>query len=932
VGPDNLAYVIYTSGSTGRPKGVLCVHGGLSNRMAWMQQSHPLNPDDRMLHRTSCVFDLSLSEILWPLANGARIVLARPGGHRDLRYLTGLMVAREVTVSHFVSSMLAASLEESELAECHRLRLVTSGGDTLAPEVRRRFFERLPGVKLRNNYGPTEASITASSWACAADQEGAVPIGRPIPNTRAYVLDASGEPVPEGVPGELHLAGAGLARGYLGRADLTAERFVPDPFGAQPGGRLYRTGDLARWRSDGSLEFMGRVDHQVKLRGFRIELGEIESVLLEHEGVSEAAVLARSDTGGEQRLVAYVVGTGDTAPERESLRAHLQERLPEYMVPSVWVDLERLPLTSSGKVNRRALPAPEGQRPDLREAYVAPRSDEEEELAQIWAELLGLDRVGVHDNFFELGGHSLMATQLVSRVREAFRVELPIPAMFRAATVAELAQAIRKEEGKPQSLPIEPVARDADLPLSFAQQRLWFLDQLMPGNPAYNMPAAVHLTGALDVSALERSLREVAKRHEALRTTLPMVDGRPVQHIAEAPDFELPVIDLSAMPEDERKALSERLAGQEARRPFDLARGPMMRAFVLRLANDEHVALVTLHHIVSDGWSVGVLVQEMAVLYESFSAGRPSPLPELPIQYADFAYWQRERFRGEVLENELVYWREQLSGLSQLRLPTDRPRPEVQTFRGATVTFDLPAELTHGLRVLGRSEEATLFMTLLASFKALLSRYAGQTDIVVGAGIANRYRAEIEGLIGFFVNMLVLRTDLSGDPEFRDALGRAREVCVGAYAHQELPFEKLVAELQPERDLGHEALFQVAFVQQNAPLSLHRLPTGLALRPLPVESTTAKFDLTVFVWEVPDGLSGMVEYSTDLFDAETIERMLRHYRAVLETVVANPECRLSELPLLADSERRQLAEWGAGRPATRSDTADGEDEFEEGVL
>jgi amino acid adenylation domain-containing protein len=419
VGPDNLAYVIYTSGSTGRPKGVLCVHGGLSNRIAWMQERYGLTDTDRVLQKTPYTFDVSVWEFVWPLAYGARMVLARAGGHRDPGHLSELISSSGVTTIHFVPSMLGAFLDGAELSACGSLRRVIASGEALTPELRRRFFDRLPGLELHNLYGPTEASIDVTSWACAVDQEGAVPIGGPIANTRAYVLDASGEPVPEGVPGELHLAGAGLARGYLGRAELTAERFVPDPFGAQPGGRLYRTGDLARWRSDGSLEFTGRVDHQVKLRGFRIELGEIESVLLEHEGVSEAAVLARSDAGGEQRLVAYVVGTGDTAPERESLRAHLQERLPEYMIPSVWVDLERLPLTSSGKVDRKALPAPGGARPDLREAYVAPRSDEEEELAGIWAELLGLDRVGVHDNFFELGGDSIQSIQVVARAGRA---------------------------------------------------------------------------------------------------------------------------------------------------------------------------------------------------------------------------------------------------------------------------------------------------------------------------------------------------------------------------------------------------------------------------------------------------------------------------------------------------------------------------------
>ncbi|HLL83363.1 MAG TPA: condensation domain-containing protein, partial [Longimicrobium sp.] len=580
-----------------------------------------------------------------------------------------------------------------------------------------------------------------------------------------------------------------------------------------PGARLYRSGDRVRWTAEGELEFLGRIDTQVKVRGFRIEPGEIEAALRTWPGVREAAVVVREETAGDRRLVAYVAGEVAADEARE----HLRGRLPEYMIPAAFVVMDRLPVNSSGKLDRKALPAPELA--SAKERHAAPRTPTEEVLAGIWAEVLGLARVGVHDSFFDLGGHSLLATRVASRARELFGVELPLRALFEGPTVAALAgrvEEMRRAE-LPVLPPVVPVGRTGPLPPSFAQERLWFIDRLEPGGAVYNLPAAWRLKGALDLAALQRALGEIVRRHEALRTVFTEVDGSPVQVIAPAGGFALAVEDLSGLAEADRGAAVERRAGEEARRAFDLSAGPLFRAALLRVAREEHVLLLSMHHIVSDGWSMGVISGELSALYSAYREGRPSPLPELEVQYADYAVWQREQLEGRVLDRQLAYWRERLAGAPELlELPTDRPRPPVQTYRGATVPVEISLGLLERLRALGRTEGATLYMTLLGAFQVLLAKYSGSEDVVTGSPIAGRTRKEIEELIGFFVNTLVLRTDLSGDPSFREVLRRVREATLGAYAHQELPFERLVAELQPERSLSHSPLFQVMFALQNA--------------------------------------------------------------------------------------------------------------------
>jgi amino acid adenylation domain-containing protein len=900
--PDNLAYVIYTSGSTGRPKGVEVPHRGLLHLVEWCSQEHGLKPSDRMTQLASLSFDASVFEI-WPaLASGASLHLADEETRRTPARLVRWLAEESITVCYMPTPLAEAALAEEWPRES-ALRLLTTGGDKLRRRARadQRF-------RFVDHYGPTENSVgtTCAPVAPEGEADALATIGRPVANTRVYILDGQGRPVPVGVAGELYLGGGGLARGYLRRPELTAERFVPDPFSGEAGGRLYRTGDVGRHHADGRIEFLGRGDDQVKVRGFRVELGEIEAAIAAHQRVGGCAVAAREDARGATQLVAYVVAAAGLELGERDLRAHLGERLPEHMIPSAFVFLDELPLTPGGKIDRKALPAPELSRVD-ESASAAPRTPTEELLAGLWAEVLRVERVGVGENFFELGGHSLLAAQLVSRVREAFRVELPLRALFETPTVAGLADEIERALGTgAAAAPLVPVERTGHPPLSLAQQRLWFLDQLEPGNSLYNVPVALRLEGALDADALGAALREVVRRHESLRTTFREVAGDPVQVIRDEPDLTLPLTDLSALSPEEQEAKVRRATAEETRRPFDLTRGPLLRAALLRLSEAEHVLLLTMHHIVSDGWSMQVLAREVAALYEAFGRGLPSPLAELPIQYADYAVWQRGRLEGGELERQLAYWRGQLAGAPPaLELQTDRPRPPAQSFRGQSLPLALPRELSDGLRRLSRREGVTLYMTLLAAFQTLLSRHAGQDDLVVGTPVAGRQRLETEGLIGFFVNTLVLRTDLSGDPTFRELLARVRETTLGAYAHQDVPFERLVEELQPGRDLSRTPLFQVLFNWQNAPREVLELP-GLRLSATIPLNETAKFDLTLSLGETEAGLSGALNYAADLFDEESAARLVTHFENLLRGVVADPDRKLSALPLLTEEERRQL--------------------------
>ncbi|HEX6863771.1 MAG TPA: amino acid adenylation domain-containing protein, partial [Thermoanaerobaculia bacterium] len=882
--PGSLAYRIYTSGTTGRPKAVEVEHGMLAATLAATREQFDFAAGDRMACLAAPTFDIFFFELLSPLLSGGTAVFFPQRPKLDVEQVADHL--GELTALHAVPALMRSLVDA--LREKGTLRQVFTGGDAVPADLLEDLRQAFPAAQIRVLYGPTEATILCS--AHPVPPESARPLlGRPLPGAVLHVCDAAGEILPIGVPGELWIGGPGVTRGYLGREELTAGKFV-----RRGGERFYRSGDRVRRLADGTLEFLGRLDHQVKIRGFRIELGEIEEALGEVEAVREAVVVAREDRPGDRRLVAYVVG--DVAVEE--LRQSLRDRLPEYMVPAAFVILEALPLTPHGKVDRKALPAPE--QPASGSA-LAPRTPVEARLAGIWAEVLGLDQVGADDHFFELGGHSLLATQVMSRLRGAFGVELPLRDLFVAPRLSDLAARIEGAGAGPLAPPLVPVPREGDLPLSFAQQRLWFIDQLEPGSPLYNMPVALRVEGPLDAAVLAQCLGEIVRRHEALRTVFAAPQGTPVQGIRPAEPFALPVVDLSGLPDAEPQALA--LAREEAGRPFDLARGPLLRGLLLRLGERDHAVVLTVHHIASDGWSMGILVREVAALYGG------APLPPLPVQYADFAAWQRSWLQGEVLEREIAFWRHQLAGLPPvLELPTDRPRPAAQSYRGAVQ----PVRLAQPLEALARQEGATLFMVLLAGLQAVLGRWSGQDDFAVGSPVAGRNRVETEGLIGFFVNTLVLRGDLSGTPTFRELLGRVRETALAAYLHQDVPFEKLVEELAPERSLAHTPLFQVVLVLQNVPFENLEV-ADLRLRPLSLAGATAKFDLTVNLAENEGGLVGIVEHATDLFDAATVERLFAGFERLLAAAVEEPDRRAAELPLVSEAERQQLLAWGGIR-------------------
>jgi len=912
-GGEDLAYVIYTSGSTGRPKGVMVKHGGLANYLKWASEAYRIKEGEGSPVHSSVAFDLTVTSLYGPLVNGKRVDLLSEG---DGIEALAAALSREseyslvkITPAHL--DVLAQQMRDTDVGGSARALVI--GGEELRVGGLKFWQERARETRLINEYGPTETVVGCSVYEVEAGKSGveSTPIGKPIANTHMYILDEDMKPMPIGARGEIYISGAGVARGYLGKPDLTAERFVPNPFNRIGGDRAYRTGDVGRYLSDGNIEFEGRADDQVKIRGYRIELGEIQAALDNHPSVRQSVVVANKAQRGDKRLVGYVVGEkGATSVE---LKKHLKERLPDYMVPEVIVTLDEMPVTANGKIDRKRLPPVEDAGRQAQQAYVGARTPVEEMLVGIFEEVLKLSGVGIHDNFFEIGGHSLLATQVVSRVRNTFGVEVGVRSVFEESTVEGLGRKIEEamKAGETEgAAPLRRIPREGirgvRLPLSFAQQRLWFLDQLEPGSTVYNCPGAVRLEGRLDLEALERVFNEIVRRHEVLRTRIEVEDGEPVQVIDEWEPRKLEVEDLTGLTREEREQAVSRMAREEAETGFDLRRGPLLRVKVLRLEEAGYVLLYTMHHIVSDGWSRSVLLREMEALYSAYSRGEESPLPELPVQYADYAAWQREWLRDGALEAQLSYWTQHLEGAPPLLdLPTDHPRPQRQSFKGAREPVTIPRDVYQSLEALSRREGVTLFMTLLAAWQTLLRHYSGQEDIVVCTPTANRNLIEIEGLIGFFANTLALRTDLSGNPTFRELLSRVREVTLNAYRHQDLPFEKLVGELQPERSLSHHSIAQVVFVLQNAPMHHPRL-TELSLAPLDIAHTTAKFDLTFNLSETDRGLLGSLEYSADLFEASTIRRMLTHFVNLLRSVAAQPDNRLGALEFLSEEEKITL--------------------------
>ncbi len=918
--PENLAYVIYTSGSTGKPKGSLISHRSLVNHCSAFIAQFDLQPEDRILQFASISFDASAEEIFPSLLTGSTLIL-QPEKIIDFLHFSSFLTRERLTILNLPTAywhLWVTQLNHQTPLIPPSLRLVIVGGEKVSAEHFMDWSTSISDtIRWANTYGPTETTITAtiyeSSSSRKALEEGCIPIGRPISNVQVYVLDTQLQPVPIGVTGELYIAGVGLARGYLNHPELTAERFIPNPFSNEPGGRLYKTGDLVRYLADGNLEFVGRVDHQVKLRGFRIELGEIETLLVRYPGVREAVVIVREDVPDDKRLVAYLLADPALATSEKLLRSYLLEQLPSYMIPAAFVFLEAYPLTPGGKVDRRVLLVFNEHSPEKTEVSTIFRTPIEELIVLIWMKVLGLKQLSIQDNFFELGGHSLSALQIISRVREAFQVDVPLRYLFDMPTVADLTMYV--EIALKKGLQLQNLAKlsrehSSFLPLSFAQQQMWLLDQLVPNNPAYAVPIAVQLVGRLDVVILEQSLNEVVKRHEALRTNFTVINEQPVQVVDPSSQIQLTRLDLGVLSDAEQRAEIQQLISQEVQRPFDLRCDPLIRALLFQLNGEKHVLFINMHHIISDGWSVGVLLHELTVLYQAYSQGQSSPLQELPIQYADFAVWQRQQLQGEILENKLTYWKSQLKGVpSLLQLPTDRPRPSVQTFHGASFPFTLSKTLLQALKPLSQQSGATLFMVLLAAFQVLLWHYTGQDDIVVGTPVANRVLSETEPLIGFFVNTLVLRTNLSGNPTFAELLRRVREIALGAYVHQDLPFEKLVEELRPERDLSYNPLFQVMLVLQNAPTENIELQ-GIQLSTIEVKGETAQFDMTFDLTEMFEGISGSIEYNTDLFDTTTVARMAIHWQTLLEGVVRNPDRPIGYLPILSEVEQQQiLLDW-----------------------
>jgi amino acid adenylation domain-containing protein/non-ribosomal peptide synthase protein (TIGR01720 family) len=1132
---DDPVYMIYTSGSTGKSKGVIIQHCNLVNACYAWQDAYELEEGQAHLQMANFSFDVFAGDWTRALCSGGRLVLCPRDWLLMPRLLHTLLVEEEIEFAEFVPAVLRQLIDH--LRENHlkldSLKVIVCGSDVWYVGEYKEFTHFCgENTRLINSFGLTEATIDTSffeSDALGLNSDQVVPIGRPYANMEMYILDGHLQPVPIGVPGELVVGGAGVAKGYHHRPELTAERFILNPFVTDENVLLYRSGDLAKFRADGNVEFLGRLDHQIKIRGFRIEIGEIEAVLRQHSAVRDAVVMAVAMGSGEQhentinRLVTYLVADinvdriplnsrcvlvmDDVQPPAEielstvdvsihgvcvrglpldygigssiklhmpmpdlpeeievqgtvawrydgksgityqlspadeasfyqsvkyiqdhggifieeetscqprvslhhkcrvefedgsveemllenlsgsgarlvmedgvfkqdgrvtvlldlpelnhqfilegdifwhldervyvqfaisqaeheylelsmeklfersgttlaQLRSYLKSKLPDYMVPSAYVMLSALPLTPNGKVDRKSLPVPSWSSRELETEFIPARTPLEEILVQIWSQVLGVKTIGVQDNFFDLGGHSLLATQVVSRMREALQVEVPLRLIFEYPEISGLGEQVevlrRQEEGL-QAEPIVAVERTEDMPLSFAEQRLWFLDQLQPNSPFYNIPEFIRINGILQVDILEKCLNEIIRRHEILRTTFPTVNGKAKRVIVSKAQLNLEVVDLTTLERKEQELEVRRRAEAEARKPFDLAAGPLLRVHLLRLNAEEHIILMTIHHIISDDWSTSVIVQEVAALYNAFEKGMASPLPELEIQYADFAHWQRNWLTGEVLEKQMNYWSEALSNLPPvITLPTDKPRPAVMSFEGDYEQFKLSRQLSDALRELSKREGVTIFMTLLAAFQALLARYAGQEDISVGTPIANRNRRDIEGLIGFFINTLVLRGDLSGEPSFSELLKRTREMTLGAYAHQDLPFEMIVDELQPDRDMSHTPLFQVMFVIQNAPMNAEALP-GMTLNPIDIHSGTVKFDLTMTVLEEGDFLEGALEYSTDLYHADTIRRMLVHFENLLEALVERPDIPISEIQILTAEEiHQQVVAW-----------------------
>ncbi|MEB3219808.1 MAG: amino acid adenylation domain-containing protein [Nostocales cyanobacterium 94392] len=928
------AYMIYTSGSTGLPKGTIVRHDGAINHIYAQFDQLEITEDFCFLQSAPSSTDISVWQFLAPLLIGGKTVIVDIETVAIPDQLFKVLFSAEITVVELVPTLFAGLLEYiSQLPKHERvlpnLKWMMLSGESVSPLLVNKWLEIYPQIRIANAYGPSEAAddITQFIVDKLFDQnQRTIPIGKPLANLNLYILDSQMKLLPIGVPGEICVSGIGVGAGYWKNEEKTKNSFVPNPFTDArknlPGNRqdlIYKTGDLGRWLTDGNIEFLGRIDHQVKIRGFRVELGEIETILSQHQAVKEVVVVVREDNPDNQRLIAYVVPRAEfdrddsTSNELvQQLRDFLTEKLPGHMIPSAIVLLEALPLAPSGKIDHRALPVPNfNNKSEF--GFVAPRTSTEEIVADIWSQVLKQEHIGIHDNFFDLGGHSLLATQVISRLREAFKVELPLRSLFEAPTVAQLVESIEKDKNvtlSPQKQFIQPAPPQENLFLSFAQQRLWFIEQFEKSDSLYNLPFALHLKGLLNLTALKRTLNEIVQRHEVLRANFKSRKGQPFQIIRPTLILSLPIINLENLKQVDRENELQRLVNEEGSGCFNLSEDPLLRCRIFKLDEEEYVLTLIMHHIISDGWSMRVIVDEVTALYKAFCQNQASPLLELPIQYSDFAFWQQQLLRQGKLDTQIQYWKQQLAGAKTvIKLPTDKPRTQLQSSRGAIYSFALSSNLSHSLKILSQKQDVTMFMTLVTAYNVLLYYYTNQEDILVGTPISNRNQSETESLIGLFVNTLVLRTNLSNNPSFQQLLQQTREVALGAYANQDLPFEKLVTELQPERRPNQSPLFQVWFVIHNVPISKLDLP-GLKINVLEAESLmeqrNVRHDLNLDISETSDGIKGFFEYKIDLFNTTTIAQMAKLFEIVLEIVVKQPDIQLKELiELLNESQKQQ---------------------------
>jgi tyrocidine synthetase-3 len=947
----NLAYVIYTSGSTGRPKGVLVSHGSLAAYLYTFWQEFAISEADVVVQQASFSFDTFGEEVYPVLLRGGKVAIPEKGEVQDVALLANFIARHSITLLD-CSPLLLNELNRHHHQRIGSLRIVISGGDALKKEY---ITHLLDFARVYNTYGPTEATICSTYHPCQSDDPPAVPIGRPITNYRIYILDRQQNLLPIGVPGELCISGVGVSLGYLNNPQLTADKFLNLAAKGREGTRspqntksqiltpkshiLYRTGDLCRWLPDGRIEFLGRIDHQVKIRGFRIELEEIEKCLLNHEQVKEAVVLARDQKGRNTYLTAYIVPTPPTSKTSRTsktspakLRRYLAESLPDYMVPAYFVFLEALPRTVSGKVDRKALPEPTEEALSPDREYMAPRTPSEERLTMIWQQTLGVDRIGIGDNFFELGGDSILANRTIARIREETGLDISLRAFFESPCIRSLAENMPVKESESHHLPTIPrTGKQENIPLSFSQERLWFLQQLDQESRAYHVPRALRIRGRLDITLFERTFTEIIRRHEILRTVFPISEGRPGQRVMPPFDFKIPLIDWSGRSEEEQRRSLEAFIVEEGRREFDFEQGPMLRVTALRLKETEHIVVSAEHHLVHDGWTQGVMLQEFIRIYRAFLAGKPSPLPELPIQYADYAVWQRQYMSGERLKRHLDFWQEKLSGLPPLlELPFDYPRPSVMSGRGLMDRLVLSRRLAAQLERFGSRSGVTLFMAMLTVFKVLLYRYSGVADLCVGTGIANRRFREMEGMLGMVINTLVLRAQVSPDMTFSECVQQVKTTCLQAYEYEETPFEKVVEMMRPARSLSYMPLVQVMFSFMDTPTENLQLP-GLTFSVESSHNRSAKFDLNVVVIPPRQGeeLRGEIlidwEYNTDIFNRETMQRMQAHYLRLLEEALHSPQHKIATLSLLSSSERHRLLHQfnRTGRPVPADGVIDG---------